>query len=194
MATDHQPVSAVLRFWEDGRGPESGDEFSVLGAMTIAVAARNAVEDLHADGAFSDEQAPALNRQLRNRAYEVLLAAQLLAETGYDDQLVGFLADRAALDGSVGEITAPIAAMRGAIREAVRDFASSEYLAKPAAQALETAAVEGATDAFKALRSLDSRESAKEISYLARRIPVYWELPKITPERQELFGLVPSDA
>jgi hypothetical protein len=47
---------------------------AVLSAMVIAMAARNAVEDLHAGGAFTDQQAPALNRRLRNRVYAVTLA------------------------------------------------------------------------------------------------------------------------
>lgn len=47
-------------------------EFDALAAKVIALAARNGVEDLHADGAFSDKQAPALNRRIRSRIYEVL--------------------------------------------------------------------------------------------------------------------------
>jgi hypothetical protein len=180
-----------LRFWEDDRGPESGDEFSILAAMTIGVSARNAVEDLHTNGAFSDQQAPALNRRLRNRAYEVLLAVQALAETGHDDQLAEFLADQAALDGKTTERVEPIAALRGAIRAAVRDFAGAERLDLAIAKKLESAAVGAATDAFKALRSLDKLESAQEVSYLARLIPPYWELPEVAPELREMFGLDP---
>lgn len=188
-ASEHQS-SSVARFWEENRGPESGDEFSVLAAMTIGMSARNAVETLHTNGAFSDKQAPALNRRLRNRAYEVLLAVRLLGETGYDDRLAEFIADRAALDGQTGEAIDPIAAMRGAIRAAVRDFAEAEHLQKRTAKALETAAVDGATAAFKALRSLDKKDSARHISYLAWMIPPYWELPEVAPELRELFGLV----
>lgn len=160
-ANYRQSAKATDRFWEDGRGPESGDEFSVLAAMTIGMAARNAVETLHASGAFSDKQAPALNRRLRNRAYEILLAVQFLAEIGHDDRLAEFVADRAALDGQTGEAIDPIKAMRGAIRTAVRDFAVAEQLSKATADDLEIAAVEGATDTFKALRSLHKHSSSQ---------------------------------
>jgi hypothetical protein len=161
--------------------------------MTIAMSARNAVEDLHTDGAFSDKQAPALNRRLRNRAYEVLLAVQALAETGHDDRLAEFLTNRATLDGKTGEAIEPVAALRGAIRTAVRDFAEVEHLATAMAEALEAAAVNGVTEAFKALQSLDKLASAQEVSYLARLIPPYWELPEVAPELREMFGLVSSD-
>lgn len=162
--------------------------------MTIAMSARNAVEDLHTDGAFSDRQAPALNRRLRNRAYEVLLAVQLLGETGHDDRLAEFLFDRAALDGQTSDVIDPIGALRGAIRAAIRDFAQAEHLSMPTAEALEVAAVDGATAAFQALQSLSELESARQISYLARLIPSYWELPEVAPELSELFGLASIDA
>ncbi len=162
--------------------------------MTIAMAARNAVEDLHTDGAFSDKQAPALNRRLRDRAYEVMFAVQALAETGHDDQLAEFLTDRAAQDGKTGETIEPIAALRGAIRAAVRDFAKVEQLAATVAESLEAAAVDGATDVFKALQSLDKLKSAQEVSYLARLIPPYWELPEVAPELREMFGLTATDS
>jgi hypothetical protein len=187
-SSGHQQ-SAWLRFWEDG-GLQSGDDFSVLGAMTIGMSARNAVEDLHADGAFLDQQAQALNWRLRNRAYEVLLAMQSLGDTGYDDRLTGFLADQAAHDGETGDVIQPLSAMRGAIRAAVRDFAEAEHLPKVTAEALEAAAVQGATDAFRALRSLNELESAQEISYLARLVPLYWDLPEVAPELREMSGLV----
>lgn len=47
---------------------------NVVIAKLIALAARNGVEDLHAKGAFSDRQAPALNRLLRGWIYEFFLA------------------------------------------------------------------------------------------------------------------------
>lgn len=52
-----------------GPGDENAD-FDVVIATMIALAARNGVEDLHAAGAFSDEQAQALNRRIRGRIYE----------------------------------------------------------------------------------------------------------------------------
>jgi hypothetical protein len=184
----------MSRFWEDGRGPASGDEFSVLAAMTIAMSARNAVEDLHVAGVFSDKQAPALNRRLRNRAYEVLFAVQALADTGHDDQLAEFLADRAALDGQTEEAIEPIAALRGAIRAAVRDFAHAEHLPAAVAKELEATAVDGAARAFQCWQTIEAPHSTAQISYLAHLIPGYWELPEVAPELRDMFGLAPTDA
>jgi hypothetical protein len=177
------------RFWNDDRHPEASEDFAAWAALVIGMSTRNAVEDLHAAGAFSDRQAPAFNRGIRNRAYEVLLALQALAETGYDDRLVEFLDDHAARDGQKGEAIDPLAAMRGAIGSAVRDFAQAERVPKATADELETAAVDGATDAFKALRSLDKPKSMDAVIYLGTSIPSYWELPEVAPERRELFGL-----
>jgi hypothetical protein len=43
-------------------------------AMIVALAVRNGVEDLHAEGVFSDAQAPDFNRGVRNGLYEALVA------------------------------------------------------------------------------------------------------------------------
>lgn len=189
------PSDLWPRFWDSSRPLEmSGDDFAAAAALLIGMSTRNAVEDLHAAGAFSDRQALAFNRRIRNRAYEVLLALQALAETGYDDRLVEFLDDQAARDGQTrGETIEPLTAMRGAIRGAVRDFAKAERLPKTKADELEAAALEGATEAFKALRSLDKQESMDEIAYMAKSLPPYWELPEVAPERRELFGLFSED-
>jgi hypothetical protein len=51
-------------------------------AVITAVLARNGVEDLHADGAFDDAQAPTLNRLLRQCAAEVSYAAAISVDDG----------------------------------------------------------------------------------------------------------------
>lgn len=187
------PSDLWPRFWNDEHHPEASEDFAAWAALVIGISTRNAVEDLHAAGAFSDRQAPAFNRGIRNRAYEVLLALQALAETGYDDRLVEFLDDHAARDGQTGETIMPLTAMRGAIKAAVRDFAKTERVPTAKADELETAALEGATEAFKALRSLDKRTSMDAVIYLGTSIPPYWELPEVAPERRELFGLFSED-
>lgn len=189
MPSDLWPPS-----WDNRRHPKTADDFAAWAALVVGMSTRNAVEDLHAAGAFSDRQAPAFNRGIRNRAYEVLLALQALAETGYDDRLIEFLDDHATRDGQTGgETIDPLAAMRGAIRGAVREFAKAERVPTATADKLETAAVAGATEVFKALRSLDKPASVEAVSYLASLIPSYWELPQVTPERRELFGLFSDD-
>lgn len=186
------PSDLWQHFWDD-RDPETSEDFAAWAALVICMSTRNAVEDLHAAGAFSDRQAPAFNRGIRNRAYEVLLALQALADTGHDDRLVEFLDDQATRDGQRGETIEPLTAMRGAIRGAVRDFAKAEHVPKTTADKLETTAVAGTTEAFKALRSLDKPASAAAASYLASLIPSYWEPPEVAPERRELFGLFSED-
>jgi hypothetical protein len=176
------------RFWELGAGPATAQEFAVLAAMTIAMSARNWVEDLHVARAFSDAQAPGLNRRLRNRAYEVLLALQLVDRSGAADPLAGFLACQAELDGHRGHGTAPDAALRGAIRKAVRDFAEAEQLTASAARELERAAVAGAADTYRCLQTIDQQTSAMQISYLASLIPRNWELPAIDPHLDRIFA------
>jgi|GEM_PF-6632291 hypothetical protein len=162
--------------------------------MTIAMSARNWVEDLHAAGSFSDAQAPGLNRRLRNRAYEVLLALEHLHQ-GPTDPLAGFLAHRAELDGQTDLEIEPIAALRGAIRKAVRDFARAEQLPASTAQKLEEAAVAGATDAYRHLQTINEQTSAMQISYRIGMVPRYWELPTSDPGLEGMFASArPTDA
>jgi hypothetical protein len=187
------PPDLWPHFWDESRAPETGADFATWAALVVGMSTRNAVEDLHAAGAFSDQQAPAFNRRIRNRAYEVLLALQALAETGYDDRLVEFLDDHAMRDGETGETIEPLAAMRGAIRAAVRDFAKAEGVPQRTADKLEAAALDGATDAFKALRSLDEDESMNAVIYWGTGIPSYWEMPEVAPELRELFDLVSDE-
>jgi hypothetical protein len=146
--------------------------------MTIAMSARNWVEDLHAAGSFSDAQAPGLNRRLRNRAYEVLLALEHF-DHGPTDPLAGFLVRRAELDGQTGLEIEPIAALRGAIREAVRDFARVEQMPASTAQKLEEAAD---------LQTITEQTSAMQISYLIGMVPRYWELPTIDLGLEGMFA------
>jgi hypothetical protein len=71
----------------------SSEDHATLWGKVIALAARNGVEGLHAQGAFSDEQAPALNRRLRGYAYEVLIAIRRLDASRDDDRFTAYLLD-----------------------------------------------------------------------------------------------------
>lgn len=180
-------MPSTARFWELGRGPTTAQEFAVLAAMTIAMSARYWVEDLHVAGSFSDAQAPSLNRRLRNRAYEALLALEHF-DRSPTNPLAGFLARRAELDGHIEHAIEPVAALRGAIRKAVRDFAQVEQLSASEAEPLEEAAVAGATDAYRYLQTINEQTSAMQISYLASMIAGYWELPAIDPQLEGTFA------
>lgn len=90
------------------------DNDAVL-AKVIALAARNGVEDLHAAGAFSDQQAPSLNRRLRGRVYELLIATRHRDSSQRHDPFTAYVDDLA--HGYTGShITA---ALQGAIAQAV---------------------------------------------------------------------------
>ncbi len=66
--------------------------------MVIAMAARNWMEDLHVTGAFSDAQAPALNRRVRDRTYTVELALLRTDRSNPDHALVELLEGQARID------------------------------------------------------------------------------------------------
>ena len=176
MASAHA-AAPLTRFWEQGRGPTSPEEFAVLTTMTTVMSVRNAAEDLHAAGAFSDRQTPALNRRLRDHAYTVMLALSYSGTPARTKR--SRLAEQAAHDGAVNDPIEPLAALRGAIRSAVQAFARAEHLTKIIARQLAAAAMDGATTAFQAQQTLDEPELVQTISYLAWLIPTYWELPEV---------------
>ena len=90
-------------------------DFEVILAKMIALAARNGVEDLHANGAFSDLQAPALNSRLRGRVYELLIATRHRNSSRRRDPFTAYVDDLA--HGYTGSHAA--AALQGAIARAV---------------------------------------------------------------------------
>jgi hypothetical protein len=108
-------------------------------------------------------------------------------DRGRTDPLAGFLASRAQLAGQADHEIEPVAALRGAIRKAVRDFARAEKLPVIDAEKLEETAVAGATDAYRHLQTITEQTSAMQISYLIGMVPRYWELPTINPRAQGLF-------
>jgi hypothetical protein len=63
-----QVVEAPGRCWR------VGSDYDAVLAKVIALAARNGVEDLHAAGAFSNQQAPSLNRRLCDARGHILCA------------------------------------------------------------------------------------------------------------------------
>lgn len=159
--------------------------------MVIAMAARNAVEDLHAGGAFTDRQAPALNRRLRNRVYAVTLALLRLDRDQPDAGLVALIEDQAriddpTLDGSPG--IEPDAAVAGAIRGAIREFARAEAITPGVTAELEQAAVSWGIAALHGLQHLERPKSGRQVSGLAWMVPSYWEMPAIEPKLRRYFA------
>jgi hypothetical protein len=161
--------------------PASTDaDTNVVIAKLIALAARNGVEDLHANGAFSDRQAPALNRLLRGRVYEFLVATS-----------------RSEADGQSGAPSA--AALRGAVGRAVDEFAVVEGIDEGTALKLRRAAIRGAVEAFQRTRrvalgrSRDVERDQMAVQWWLQSIPDYWEDPLVSVEFQALLDAYKED-
>ena len=173
--------------------PDSGAlperEFEVILAKMIALAARNGVEDLHANGAFSDRQAPALNRRIRGRVYELLIATHR-RDYGRDGDPFGQYIDDLAYGHGGGQVTA---ALQGAVGQAVDDFAAAETIDSTTATKLRKAAIKGAVEAYKTINSVSLGRSKNEeqdrvaVEWWLRSIPCYWEEPEVSPEFQKLL-------
>jgi hypothetical protein len=157
------------------------------------VAARDGVEDLHAAGAFTDQQAPSLNRRVRGRIYEALIATGRRDSRLPSDPFTAYVdnfADR--YKGSHGT-----AAIKGAVAQAVDDFAAAEAIDSTIARQLREAAIKGAMEAYTIVRRLDMGRTQNEqddqaaVSYWINRIPKYWEEPEVGPELQRLLDRAP---
>lgn len=158
-------------------------------AKMIAVAARNGVEDLHSAGAFSDKQAPALNRRIRGRIYELLLATRRRDVKRNDDPFTRYVDSLA--EGHKGGKT--VAALQGAIARAVEEFAGAQAIdAKTAAQ-LRKAATNAAIEAWKTAtrlslgRAKNQQKDTLAVNWWLRSIPDYWEEPEGSPQFQALL-------
>jgi hypothetical protein len=164
-------------------------DFDVVLAKMVALAARNAVEDLHAGGAFSDQQAPALNWRIRGRVYELLIATHR-RDYSRDDDPFGRYVDDLARGHKGGQVTA---ALHGAVGQAVDDFAAAEAIDPATAATLQRAAIKGAVEAYKTVNRLSLGRSKNEardhfaVEWWLRSIPSYWEEPEVSPEFQELL-------
>jgi hypothetical protein len=154
-----------------------------LWAKVIALGARNGVEDLHANGAFSDAQAPALNRRMRSAVYELLVAMRALGTTADDAPLVEFLATRM----EEWDDDPLVATLPGALGEAVHDFAAEADIAPSVADKLEAAAVAGAHEAAELYANAGDPEKLQGVGFLVPSIPEYWEPPDVGPEQKALL-------
>lgn len=172
----------------DTEAPSEPD-FEIPLAKLIALVARNGVEDLHAAGAFSDQQAPALNRRIRGRVYELLVATHRRDYRWDDDPLGEYIADLA--QGYRGGET--VAALQGAVARAVDDFAAAEAIDATTATKLRKAAIKGAVEAYKTVtrlslgRSKDEERDRFAVDWWLRSVPDYWEAPEVSPEFQKLL-------
>jgi hypothetical protein len=153
------------------------EDHTTLWPKTIALAARIGVEDLHAAGAFTDEQAPALNRRLRGHAYEVLIALRRMDSCRNDDPFAAFLID---LIDDRGED--PLcAAVGSAITNAVSEFADAEGIDVATTARLAHAAVDGALEVIDLYHRLDQPAVRRALAFLIISIHSYWEQRHVSP-------------
>ncbi len=177
----------------DSEIPSEQDVDAAIAKM-IALAARNGVEDLHAGGAFSDRQAPSLNRGIRGRVYELLIARRQGDPSRDDDPLTKYVDDLA--QGHSGGRS--IAALQGAVARAIDDFASDQAIDSATAAKLRKAAVKGAVEAHKTVtrfslgRSKDEEHDRFAVEFWIRSIPSYWEEPTVSPEFQKMIDSIDS--
>jgi hypothetical protein len=164
-------------------------DFHAVLAKMIALAARNGIEDLHAAGAFSDRQAPSLNRRIRGRIYELLVATRRNDLSRDDDPLTKYVDDLA--QGHRGGRV--VAALQGAVARAVDDFAAAEAIDTATATKLRQAAIKGAVEAYKTVnrvsfgKSKDEERDRFAVEFWLRSVPSYWEEPVVSPEFQKLL-------
>jgi hypothetical protein len=159
-------------------------------AKMIALAARNGVEDLHAQGVFSDAQAPALNRLLRNHIYEWLLANSL-QQVRPNDPFARYLEELSA--GRQHKRGGSTASLRGAVERAVEEFAAAEGLGEATAWKLSRAASKAAVEAYKTTmrlalgRSKDEEHDRFAVNWWLQSVPDYWEEPEVSLSFQALL-------
>jgi hypothetical protein len=167
--------------------PENHD---ALVARMIALAARNGVEDLHASGAFSDRQAPALNRRIRGRIYEMLAANRLRDARRDNDPFSKYVNDLE------DQGKRPFAGLRGAVGRAVDDFAVAEAIDPDTAAKLKKEAIKGAVEAWRTSsrlslgRSKDEEKDSFAVNWWLRCIPDYWEEPEVSADFQKLLDSI----
>jgi hypothetical protein len=158
-------------------------DLDVMWAKLIALGARNGVEDLHVAGAFSDRQAPALNRRLRGRIYEVLVALRRLEPDRADGPYRRYLQDLVA--GSSLEPTQ--AAIAGAVTRAIKDYAAAERVDAAAAADLTKTGIGGALNHLDAIMQLEDTKMQRALAFFVSAIPLYWKHPQVSSEFQAIM-------
>jgi hypothetical protein len=169
-----QRVAAIL----------ASEEPTTLWAKLIALSARNRVEDLHTQGAFTDQQAPALNSRLRNHAYQALVAIKRMDSRHDDNPFTAYLLEL--IDD--WEQDPVCAAVSAAVANAVWEFAAAEAIDAHTAARLEEAAVAGTLEVIDLYYRLDEREARRRLACLMVAIPKYWEPPQPSEAFQALLA------
>jgi len=166
-----------------GTKPRPSFDLDAMWAKLIALGARNGAEDLHVAGAFSDRQAPALNRRLRDRIYEVLIGLRRLDPDRPDDPYRRYLEDL----GAGSDLEPTEAAIAGAVARAVKDYAAAERADASTAAALTETGIDGALNYLDGLMHIEDAQVQRGLAFFLSAVPLYWEPPEVSPEFQALL-------
>jgi hypothetical protein len=160
------------------------EEFTALDvaaqqAVLAAVLVRNGVEDLHADGAFDDGQAPILNRLVRQEMFQACTSAEI-GGPAHDDYLF-----EVAEDGheEAGDDFRRVC-LTGAAARAVWAFAEVEGLDDQTAEALADAAQVAICNEDEERAMLTPMGAQLLFSYIS-----VWEPPELSEEYRQRVGL-----
>jgi hypothetical protein len=149
-------------------------------AVIAAVTVRNGVEDLHADGAFDDDQAPTFNRLVRQEFFQAFSSVTTSDDPRHVDYLVGLAEDASDL---VEDDDFRMLCLTGAAARAVASFGEIEQIGPSALSALTDAAqqsVLGLDDEFATLANPLAVQFL--LSYIAD-----WEPPEFSSEYRRLL-------
>lgn len=164
----------------------SGDDAQDrMWAKLLALGVRNGVEDLHAEGAFDDSQAPAFNRLVRGRIYEALavLRAAGAPDVDADSPVMSWVVEHFDPEPDDGLS----AAVPGAVEDAVDTFASDHDLDDDTTEQLIEAALAGAADTIDLFLRLGDEDAQRQLTLLLMSLPEEWEQPKMRAEVSELL-------
>lgn len=177
-------ASDTVDRWRQERDP------LVLMTMYYAVGARHGLQRLHEQGAFTDEEAPALNRALRTWIFSLLtllhlsefddegtahdLLLRLAGDTG-DDDLMGQMMEA----DHLYQVTLP-----RACAQAVREFCEGTGKDETVQAALADAAGREARQFVDwSMASVDGdQKAADRVAIGLQLIPDYWERPELLDE------------
>ena len=154
-------------------------DVSAKEAVITAVLARNGVEDLHAEGAFDDAQAPTLNRLFRQCVVEVSYAATI----SDDDDAMGFVLEVADEGHEDAGDDLRMRCLTGAAARAVASFTERCAVDDETSEKLARAAQIGVLRQDEAERFMQPGIGMQLFFSLIRE----WEAPEVSPEFRARF-------
>lgn len=157
----------------------SGDDAQDrMWAELLALGVRNGVEDLHASGAFTDDQAPAFNRLVRDRVYEALAVLRAAGDAEPDDPMMDWVVEHFDPEADDGLS----AAAPNACEDAIEAFAAEHGLGDDATAELVEAGLAGLYETIDYFLRLGDEDALRALTFMLLSLPDYWEEPQLRPE------------